>query len=102
MIFVASQGADNDTDTGDTAASTGHEGTTSVATPDQATSAEATPSGQAQTTDSSQSTQAPFPSASGGSSDQGNSTVKYSPKSPIYVDPSKLLSGRPTPVAAWS
>jgi hypothetical protein len=102
MIFVASQGADNDTDTGDTAASTGHEGTTSVATPDQATSAEATPSGQAQTTDSSQSTQAPFPSASGGPSDQGNSTVKYSPKSPIYVDSSKLLSGRPTPVAAYA
>ena len=99
-FFVASQGAYDDADTSDAAAPTK---TASVTTPDQANSAEATPSGQAQTTDSSQSTQAPLPGASGGPSDQGNSTVKYSPKTPIYVDSSKLLSsGRPTPVAAYA
>ena len=98
-FLEASQGAYNDADTSGAAISTGRAGTTSVA---QTTSAQATPSGQAQTTDSSQSTQAPFPSASGGPSDQGNFTAKYSPKSPIYVDSSKLLSSSHTPVAAYA
>lgn len=95
MVLVASQAADNDTGTGDAK----HDGT-AVATPDQSASAEATP---AQATGSSQSAPAPSPSISNAPSGQGNSTAKYNPKNPVYVDSSKLLSsGRPTPVAAYA
>ena len=112
-ITVALQGDSNDTSaaaSSDAAASRAtpyhskHEDTTSAGTPDQATlnagAVEATPSAQAQTTGSS--AEMPLPSVTDGLL-QGNSTVKYIPKDPVFVDSSNLLSsGRPTPVAAYA